>query len=92
MPQIVESCGCVLKGYDTDETHSSEEEEITTPPSLQKDTITVNELIEYLQQLKEQNEVFGEYILHHVEFGGLTKSVTVEVDTENEILVVHSQG
>jgi len=86
MPKIVDSCGCVLKGYDTDES----EEEVTTPPPLQKNKITINELIEYLQQLKQQNEVFGEYILHHVEFGGLTKSVTVAVDTEKEILVVLS--
>lgn len=91
MPKIVDSCGCVLKGYDTDETDSSEEE-VSTPPPLQKNKITVNELIEYLQKIKEQNKEIGEYILHHVEFGGLTKSRMVEVDTENEILVVHSQG
>jgi hypothetical protein len=89
MPQIVDSCGCVIPGcYDSDE----EQEVITTPLPLQKNAITVNELIEYLQKIKEQNEEFGEYILHHVEFGGLTKSRMVEVDTENEILVVHSQG
>ncbi len=87
MPQIVESCGCVIPGcYDSDE------EEVSTPPPLQKNAITVNELIEYLQKIKEQNEVFGEYILHHVEFGDLTESRMVEVDTKHKILVVHSQG
>jgi hypothetical protein len=86
MPQIVDSCGCVIGSYDSDD------EEVSTPPPIQKDRITVNDLIEYLQKIKEQNEEFGEYILHHVEFGGLTESRMVEVDTKNEILVVHSQG
>ena len=92
MPKIVEPCGCV-HGYDT----SDSETELTTAPQdssllrLQKRKgITVDDLIKYLQSIKEKNEEFGEYILHHVEFGSLTQSLAAEVDSENKALVVHS--
>lgn len=54
--------------------------------------ITVNNLIKYLQDIKETNKEFGTYILHHVEFGSLTQTLNVIVDTKGKMIVAMSYG
>lgn len=87
MPKIVDSCGCVICGSDSDS--DSEEEEIQYP-FIHKSGITVDELIAYLQDLKEKNKKIGTYIIQHVEMGALTESKGVAVDSDIKCIVIHS--
>lgn len=85
MPKIVDSCGCVIGSYDTDE-----EEEKESPPPLIKNEITVDELIAYLQELKEKNKEIANYIIQHIDMSSLKKSTVIEVDSEVKSVVIHS--
>ena len=78
--------------YDSQsESEEEKEKEEPSPPlhsSKNSDGITVDELIAYLQELKKNHKNIGDYLVYHVEFGGLTKSSQVEMDMKREILVV----
>jgi hypothetical protein len=87
MPKMEESCGCVIGGYDTDE---SEQSEKSPPPLNNSNGITVDELITYLQELKEKKKEIANYIIQHINMGALKKSTAVEVDSELKSVVVHS--
>ncbi len=85
MPKITQPCGCVLGSYDTDE-----EEEKESPPPLMKNDITVDELIAYLQELKEKSKEIANYIIQHIDMSALRKSTVVEVDSDLKTVVIHS--
>ena len=87
MPRIVQECGCVIGGYDTDESEQSEE---SPSPLNNSNGITVDELITYLQELKEKKKEIANYIIQHIDMGALKKSTTVEVDSEVKSVVLHS--
>ncbi len=87
MPKITQPCGCVIGSYDTDEEEEKEEKE--SPPPLIKNEITVDELIAYLQELKEKSKEIANYIIQHIDMSALKKSTVVEVDSEVKSVVIY---